>query len=80
MTNLVARLYVMKISDTVVSGVELPADTSGQTDSGNAFRYDATTGQYIFNWSTRGLSEGTWRLRVELLDSSTQTVLVGLRK
>jgi hypothetical protein len=52
----------------------------GVEDSGNAnpeddFRYDATlggSGGYIFNKSTKGLSAGTWTLRLSI-DSDSQS-------
>jgi hypothetical protein len=36
-------------------------------DSGNKMRLaDASTGQYIFNWDTTGLVNGTYRVRIDL--------------
>ena len=37
-----------------------------------AFRYDATSGQYVFNWSTKGLTAGTYQLRIDLADGGEQ--------
>ncbi len=79
-SNLAARLFIAKVSNQVVEGVEVPAGGTGSADAGNMFRYDSLSGQYIFNWITKGLSEGTWSVRIDLLDGSTHTVLVGLRR
>jgi hypothetical protein len=50
-------------------------------DNGNLFRFDAATGQYVFNWSTKGLAEGTWQLKVDMGDGApNRTVLVSLKK
>jgi hypothetical protein len=40
------------------------ASTNG--DSGNLMRYDASAGQYIFNWDIAGLMNGTYSVRVDL--------------
>jgi hypothetical protein len=40
------------------------ASTNG--DSGNLMRYDASAGQYIFNWDIAGLTNGTYSVRVDL--------------
>jgi len=78
--NLGARFYASKVSTGVV-GTDLEAVTTFGSDSGNVFRYDASTGQYIFNWGTKGLSEGTWQIKVDLLDGNLERkVLVSLRK
>jgi hypothetical protein len=44
-----------------------------------AFRYDATNGQYVFNWSTKGLTAGTYQLRIDLADGASRTVRVSLK-
>jgi hypothetical protein len=62
-------------------GTELEGTSTAASDGGNVFRYDAAAGQYIFNWGTKGLSEGTWQIRVDLLDGKgDRTVLVSLKK
>jgi hypothetical protein len=52
--------------------------TSAAT-TGNAFRYDLTSGQYIFNLATGGLSKGTWRLSINLQDGVSRTVTISLK-
>jgi hypothetical protein len=45
----------------------------------NLFRYDPTSGQYVFNWNTKGLTAGLYGLRIELGDGVTRTVNLGLK-
>jgi hypothetical protein len=51
------------VNESVAAG-----DTAG--NSSTQFRYDATTGQYIFNWSTKDLAIGAYKLLI-LLDDGT---------
>ena len=63
------------------SAMSVPVDESVYTasaDSGLAFRYDATAGQYIYNWKT-GLGGNYWRIGVTLDDGQTYYVNIGLR-
>jgi hypothetical protein len=47
---------------------------------GNVFKWDNATKQYIFNWSTKGLSAGYWyKILVKLDDGSEHSIVVGLR-
>ncbi|HET7840780.1 MAG TPA: hypothetical protein VFM21_04205 [Terriglobia bacterium] len=59
--------------------VELTPDTSGASNVGNLFRSDPTAGQYIFNLSTKGFTQGTHQLRVNLNDGTHFDVYVSLR-
>ena len=79
-STLVARLSVGKVSNGVV-GTELEAVSTAAGDNGNLFRFDAGARQYVFNWSTKGLAEGTWQLKIDMGDGALdRTVLVSLRK
>jgi hypothetical protein len=52
----------------------LPATT------GNTFRWDAVSQQYIYNWSTKGLDPGFWyRIFAQLDDGYIYSVTIGLR-
>jgi hypothetical protein len=77
-----ARITVAKQNSTLVSSWE--DDTAGATTSaattGNLFRYDASSDQYIFNLNTKSLSTGTFRITIDLADGSPIQVLIGLRK
>jgi hypothetical protein len=78
-TNLNAKLYLSQSSS--VDPVEAnEAISTGAADSGNTFRYDTSGHQYIFNLSTKNLTQGTWYLRVDLGDGVNHTVKIGLKK
>ncbi|MDI6816249.1 MAG: NosD domain-containing protein [Actinomycetota bacterium] len=74
----VAKIYAAKIENGV-PGVELEGIPSGSANSGNLFRYDSDGERYIFNLSTKNLSVGTWRVRVELNDGSSKYLETTLR-
>jgi len=76
--DLQATLSYTMISSIVGSSVNESISTSSAT-TGNLFRYDPTSEQYLFNWSTKGLSQGTYRLFIDLGDGVEHTVEVGLR-
>lgn len=48
-----------------------PATSSGNSNTGNLFRYDATAGQYIFNMKSDGLALGSHILKA-VLDSGQE--------
>lgn len=75
-----AKLYVSKVSDSV-AGDEVEATSTSSADTGNTFRYDATSNQYIFNLSTKGTNwtAGTYQLRIDLGDGTTNTVRFSLK-
>lgn len=75
-TNAVARLYLAKITDSVI-GTEEEADSTSNATEGNLFRYSG--GQYIFNLSTDGLTVGTYQLRVDMGDGVLRVVNISLR-
>jgi hypothetical protein len=71
-----ARLYIAKITNAIL-GTEEEAGSTSNADTGNTFRYN--NGQFTFNLGTKGLSVGTWRLRVDLGDGVLRTVLISLK-
>jgi hypothetical protein len=77
-TNLTATLSVALISNNVAGPVNEATSTS-TADSGNTFRYDAASGQYIFNLSTKKMTVGTWQLIINLGDGALHTVNISLR-
>jgi hypothetical protein len=77
-SNLVAKIYVAKVSNSVV-GAELEAVSTSAATTGNLFRYDPIAQQYIFNWGTKGQSLGTYQIRADFGDGVQRTVLVSLR-
>jgi hypothetical protein len=63
------------------SSMSAPVDESVYSvspDSGSSYRYDATAGQYIYNWKT-GTGGNYWRIGVKLDDGQTYYVSIGLR-
>ena len=74
--QITGRLLVARIVGGAI-GPEVNAESSGGANDGNRFRYDA--GQYIFNWSTKGLAPGTYRLRLDLGDGVLRTTVVTLQ-
>jgi hypothetical protein len=43
---------------------EAEAISTSAATTGNLFRYDATAGQYIFNWNTKSVTFGNWDIKV----------------
>ncbi|WP_404383573.1 PxKF domain-containing protein [Knoellia locipacati] len=52
---------------------------SASSDSGTTYRYDATTGQYQYNWKTGSAGGSYWRVGVKLDDGQTHLVNIGTR-
>jgi hypothetical protein len=77
-TTLQAKFSATQVSSSVSGLVNKTGSTSKPT-SGNLFRYDPTTGQYVYNWGTKGLSSGTYQLQIDLGDGVSRTVSVQLR-
>jgi hypothetical protein len=77
-TSAAATLSLAQVSSSV-TGTYVEAVSTSAATSGNAFRYDITSGQYIFNLSTKGLSTGTWNLSINLADGAARTVSISLR-
>jgi hypothetical protein len=76
-TTLNAKLYIAQTSS--VDPVEAnEADSTAAADTGNTFRYSG--GQYIFNLSTKDLTQGTWYLRIDMGDGASNIVQIKLKK
>ncbi len=53
---------------------------NSQASTGTEFRWDTTSQQYIYNWSTKGLAFGYWyKLSMKLDDGNVYSVTVGLK-
>ncbi len=74
--DLDAHLTVWKVTEDVLGTVEEDAVSTSAADAGNAFRYDPSAGQYVFNLA---LSTGTFKLRIDLGDGVERSVLVSLK-
>jgi hypothetical protein len=76
--DLRATLTTARVSGNVID-VAVAAVSTDASSSGNTYRYDPASQQYIFNLSTKGMKAGTWLLRTDLGDSVPHEVKVTLR-
>jgi hypothetical protein len=58
-----ARLYYYQLDGTDPGSANEGVSNS-QATSGNLFRYDAASDQYIFNWDAKSLAVGRYRLNI----------------
>lgn len=77
-TDLEATLSYIMIGNGSPGDVNESVSISAAT-TGNLFRYDDGSGEYIFNWSTKGLTQGSYRLYIDLGDGVERFVDVGLK-
>lgn len=73
-----ATLSVTKLSSGVADGDVEVVSTSAAT-TGNLFRFDGSSNQYIFNLGTKGWSGGTYQLIITLDGGVTHEVSFGLK-
>jgi len=82
-TDAVANIFVEKTENGTIGEVEAVSTAAATT--GNLFRYDFSSNQYIFNLSTKlplngvSWSTGTWEIRIELDDGMSYYVKIGLK-
>jgi hypothetical protein len=74
-----ARLTVQQLSGTVLLGTPIDATPSGNSDTGDLFRYDASSNQYVFNLNTQPFAVGTWQVQVRLDDGTVHGIAIGLK-
>ena len=55
----------------------MEATSNVAATTGNLFRYDG--GQYIYNWSTKGLTPGTYSVKIDLGDGAPHAVTISLK-
>jgi hypothetical protein len=72
------ELSLERIS-TTVEGDYVEEVVSATPTNGKAFEYDADSGEYRFNLSTKPLSKGTWMLRITLDDGTVHRTRISLR-
>jgi hypothetical protein len=77
-TNAVASIASAKVSNNIL-GDDVETTSTAAASSGNLFRYDATALQYIFNWSTKGLTKGTYQVKIILDDGASYVTIVSLK-
>ena len=85
-TDATANVFYTKLANNPV-GSDQEAASIGSTapDGGNTMRYDPLANQYIFNWDTSPLTNGTYRVQVGLHEGScaiphTVTLSLGKKK
>jgi hypothetical protein len=79
--NAVANLQVYFVRTTPTGTVDetVNALPSGASNTGTLFRFDAGSGQYIYNLSTSGYVTGTYLLRTVLDDGTSHDVIISIR-
>jgi hypothetical protein len=79
-TNAIATLQVFYVASTPSGTIDETVATlsSGGSNTGNQFRFDPTSGQYIYNLNTTGYAAGTYLLRVTLNDGTTHDVTISI--
>ncbi|WP_331527623.1 HYR domain-containing protein [Nocardioides sp.] len=77
-SDLQARLFLQRIG-AGATGTVIEAISTSNATTGNLFRYDPTSAQYLFNLNTKPLSAGTYQLRVDLGDGVLHTVNISLK-
>jgi hypothetical protein len=77
-SNAVARLTNVKFTSVPV-GDELEAVSTSAATTGNLFRYDTTSNQYIFNLGTKSLEKGGYRITATLDSGQTIQVVISLK-
>jgi hypothetical protein len=73
-----ATISYAKLNNTVF-GSDIEAVSTSAATTGSAFRYDSTAKQYIFNFSTKGLTSGTYKLSIKLNDGQSYFVQISLK-
>lgn len=75
-TDATITLYTAKVTDNVVGSV-MEAESNAQSDTGNLFHYDSSTGQYVFRLGTKNLTVGTYQLSVYYGGTNVTGALLG---
>jgi hypothetical protein len=79
MEHLVAHISIVKTSNAI-EGTHQESVCNDTADIGDLFRYKSSTGEYVFNLSTRNLTEGTYRISADLGDGIPHTVRISLKR
>ncbi len=79
-SNAIATLQVAMVAGVITGTTDFTdATPSGGSNTGDLFRFDPTSGQYIYNLDTTGFAPGTHLLRATLNDGTKHDVLVSIR-
>jgi subtilisin len=77
--NAVAKLNYSIISPKII-GKYFKSSTTDPATNGGVFKYNSKDKIYFYNLETKGLASGTWQLRVDINDGSSNTVNISLQK
>jgi hypothetical protein len=79
-SNATATLLLAQVSGTVIGSFEeITPEAAGNSNFDNLFRYDPTSGQYIYNLQAKGFATGTYVIRAHLDDGTDHGVYVSIR-
>lgn len=78
-TDAVATISLQKLVGGSPDGSPVDGGSTSAATTGNLFRYDPTSDQYIFNLATKGLSTGIWEITITVNGSGSCSVLIGLK-
>jgi hypothetical protein len=79
-SNATATLLVAQVSGGVIGSFEeITPEAAGNSNLDNLFRFDPTSGQYIYNLQAKGFPTGTYVLRAHLNDGTDHDVYVSIR-
>ena len=78
-TSAYATLTITKISSSI-TGRYYDSSTTLPASSGYVFVYTENGHMYMYNLATKGMSTGTWQIRVNIDDGSYYTVNFSLKK
>lgn len=74
-----ATLSVIQVSTRATGTVLEDITAISNANTGNAFRYDPTANQYIYNLSTKGWTTGDYQLTISINDGQKYTVKVSAK-
>lgn len=79
-SNATASIQVFRVLDIATGTVEeVTPDAAGQSNTDNLFRFDAASGQYIYNLKLTGYPAGTYRVSAIVSDGSQHEVVFSVR-
>jgi hypothetical protein len=74
-----ATIRLHKYFGSEPEGDPIEVSSSGSANTGDLFRYDVADQLYIFNFSTSGLSKGSWLISVFLDDGTEKSIMIRLK-
>lgn len=78
-SNAAATISLQKFNGSTPEGNPIDGVSTSAATTGNLFRYDSNSNQYIFNLNTKGLSVGTWQIKATLDNGESHTVFIVLK-